>query len=285
MNSKMYMFESDGGGFNTKTYFYDTGTEVVAFDAQFTPALAQQALDYLKTQTPNPVTYLVITHPSPDKFNGAKVFKEAGAKIVASEATKAALDGVHAYKKYYFVNIAKMFTDDSYPSMAEVDQTFSDKHTLQVGDKTVELTELHMGAVASNHTVAFIPDMKALVVGDVIHHKAHAWMEGPIVGGKTAYSTQAWINLLNKLMEIFPADATVYAGRGETAPLETAVKDQIAYLEKAESITKEFITSIPEGDKSKADYAQLTAKFKEAFPDYGLDYMVTYGGYGIVASL
>ncbi|MGH2615900.1 MAG: hypothetical protein ACRDJC_11715, partial [Thermomicrobiales bacterium] len=39
----LYTFDSGAEGFFTKTYFYDTGSEVVAFDAQFTPELAQRA--------------------------------------------------------------------------------------------------------------------------------------------------------------------------------------------------------------------------------------------------
>src|SRR2546430_2474126 len=67
---KMYVYESDANGFNTKTIFYDNGEEVVAFDTQFTPELARKAIDYLRTQTSRPLTYAVITHPNPDKFNG-----------------------------------------------------------------------------------------------------------------------------------------------------------------------------------------------------------------------
>ena len=36
----LYTFDSGEAGFFTKTYFYDTGQEVVAVDAQFTPELA-----------------------------------------------------------------------------------------------------------------------------------------------------------------------------------------------------------------------------------------------------
>ena len=67
----LYAYDSGADGFFTKTFFYDTGSEVVAFDAQFTPALAEAALAWLGAQTDSPVTHLVITHPNPDKFNFA----------------------------------------------------------------------------------------------------------------------------------------------------------------------------------------------------------------------
>ena len=110
---KIFVYESDGNGFNTKTIFYDYGDEVVAVDAQFTPALAEKSLAFLREKTQNPLTYLIITHPNPDMFNGIPVFQKNGAKVIASNETAKAMAGVHAYKKYYFVNIAKMFTEDT----------------------------------------------------------------------------------------------------------------------------------------------------------------------------
>ena len=80
----LYTFDSGEAGFFTKTYFYDTGSEVVAFDAQFTPELAEAAIASLREQTDNPITSLVITHPNPDKFNGAPAFQAEGAEVTAS---------------------------------------------------------------------------------------------------------------------------------------------------------------------------------------------------------
>ena len=108
----LYTFDSGEAGFFTKTYFYDSGSEVVAFDAQFTPDLAEQAIASLREQTDNPITYLVITHPNPDKFNGAPAFQGEGAAVIASAATEAAIPGVHAYKKAGFVGMG-MFTEET----------------------------------------------------------------------------------------------------------------------------------------------------------------------------
>jgi glyoxylase-like metal-dependent hydrolase (beta-lactamase superfamily II) len=67
---EVFAFESDAGGFNTRTWFYDDGQELVAFDAQFTPELARQAIAFARARTAHPIRTLVITHPNPDKFNG-----------------------------------------------------------------------------------------------------------------------------------------------------------------------------------------------------------------------
>jgi len=297
---QLYVFESDANGFNTKTFFYDTGTEVVAFDAQFTPDAAEQAIAALRAETDNPITYLVITHPSPDKFNGMTAFQTDGAKVVASQATTDALPGVQDYKKAFFVG-AGMFTDETYPTLGTVDQTFTGATTLDLGNgQTVELRELSQPGISSTQTVAFIPELDALIVGDLVHHKAHAWLEGGIVDGKATPTLDGWIADLRELEQLYGAGAVsptagaaepmVYGGRGEAAPLSIAVADQIAYLEQADKIVSDYVASLGHrkaelsGPDASKHYAALQAKFKEAFPDYDLGYMILYGVYGLVNS-
>jgi glyoxylase-like metal-dependent hydrolase (beta-lactamase superfamily II) len=288
----LYTFDSGEAGFFTKTYFYDTGSEVVAFDAQFTPELAEQAIASLREQTDNPITYLVITHPNPDKFNGTPAFQEEGAEVIASEATAAAIPGVHEYKKAGFVGMG-MFTEETYPQQATVDKTFSDTMTLELGDgKTVELSELSEPGVSSTQTVAFVPEFNALFVGDLVHHELHAWLEGGIVDGQATPTLEGWIADLREVETTFAADPepTVYGGRGEPAPLSVAVADQIAYLERADQIVTDYVAGLGErsselsGDKAGEHYAAIQAQLEEAFPDYAFPDMISFSVYGLVNS-
>src|SRR5215207_6156929 len=266
----LYTYDSGEAGFFTKTYFYDTGSEVVAFDAQFTPELAEAAIASLREQTDNPTTYLVTTHPNPDKFNGAPVFQEEGAAVIASEATDAAIPGVHEYKKAGFVGMG-MFTEETYPQQATVDETFSGTHTLELGDgKTVELSELSQSGVSSTQTVALIPELNALIVGDLVHHKLHAWLEGGIVEGQATPAIEGWIADLQELETTFGGDPepTVYGGRGEAAPLSVAVADQIAYLERADQIVTDYVAGLGEradelsGPDAGEHYAAIQAELE-----------------------
>lgn len=288
----LYTFDSGADGFSTKTFFYDTGSEVVAFDAQFTPELGQRAIDYLKTETENPISYLVITHPNPDKFNGLAAFQDAGATVVASEATAAAMPGVQEYKQAFFVG-AGMFTDETYPKLGSVDETFSDTLTLDLGDgKSVELRELSEPGVSSTQTVAFIPELNALIVGDLVHHKLHAWLEGGIVDGQATPTIDGWIADLHELESAFAADPEpmVYGGRGEAAPLSTAVADQIAYLERADQIVTDYVAGLgdrkPElsGPDAGQHYAAIQEEIAAAFPDYEFADMIGFSVYGLVNS-
>jgi glyoxylase-like metal-dependent hydrolase (beta-lactamase superfamily II) len=288
----LYTYDSGEAGFFTNTYFYDTGSEVVAFDAQFTPELAEQAIASLREQTDNPITYLVITHPNPDKFNGAPAFQAEGAKVIASEATADAIPGVHAYKKAGFVGMG-MFTEETYPQQATVDETFTGTHTIELSDgKTVELSELSEPGVSSTQTVAFIPELDALMVGDLVHHQLHAWLEGGIVNGQATPTIEGWIADLQELETTFAADPepTVYGGRGEPAPLAVAVADQIAYLEKADQIVTDYVAGLGDkkselsSDKAGEHYAAIQAELEQAFPDYAFPDMIGFSVYGLVNS-
>jgi glyoxylase-like metal-dependent hydrolase (beta-lactamase superfamily II) len=288
----LYTYDSGEAGFFTKTYFYDTGSEVVAFDAQFTPQLAEAAIASLREQTDNPITSLVITHPNPDKFNGAPAFQQEGAQVIASEATEAAIPGVHEYKKAAFVGMG-MFTEETYPEQATVDETFTGTHTIELsGGKAVELSELSQPGVSSTQTVAFIPELNALIVGDLVHHKLHAWLEGGIVNGQATPTIDDWIADLQELETTFAGEPepTVYGGRGEPAPLSVAVADQIAYLQKADQIVTDYVaglgdkTSELSSDKAGEHYAAIQAELEKAFPDYAFPDMISFSVYGLVNS-
>jgi glyoxylase-like metal-dependent hydrolase (beta-lactamase superfamily II) len=275
-------FKSGPEGFDTRTFFYEGEHEVVAFDSQFTPELARASLKHLRTWTEKPVTWLVITHPNPDKFNGTSVFKAEGAKIIASEATADGIPGTHAYKKHFFVNMAKMFTEQNYPQPVPVDEVFTDKMTLILkGGEKIELAELNRPGISTNQTVAWIPAAGALVVGDLIHHNAHAWLEGGISRGQPKPELGGWMAVLKQLAATYPANAEVLGGRGETVALAEGVKAQIAYLKKAEDLVRAELKSVG-GDAGKVNYKALAARFEQAFPGHGLGYMIEYGAYGLV---
>jgi glyoxylase-like metal-dependent hydrolase (beta-lactamase superfamily II) len=288
----LYTFDSGEAGFFTKTYFYDTGSEVVAFDAQFTPELAEAAIASLREETDNPITYLVITHPNPDKFNGAPAFQAEGAEVIASEATTEAIPGVHEYKKAGFVGMG-MYTEETYPELGTVDETFSGEMTLDLGEgKTVELSELSEPGVSSTQTVAFIPELNALIVGDLVHHNLHAWLEGGIVDGQATPTLDGWIADLQELESAFAAEPepTVYGGRGEPAPLAEAVAAQIAYLETADQIVTEYVAGLGDrvselsSEQAGEHYAAIQAALVEAFPDYAFPDMISFSVYGLVNS-
>lgn len=287
---QIYSFESDGNGFNTKNFFYDNGEEVVVFDTQFTPETAKKSIEFLRTKTQNPITYVVITHPNPDKFNGMSIFQEQGTKVISSRATSDSMKGVHEYKKHYFVTMTKMFTEDTYPKLSQVDVVFDQFYDLRLKNgEVIALHELSNPGVSSNQTVASISSINALIVGDLVHHKAHAWLEGGIVNGKPTPTLNGWIADLNELQTNFKtSNPIVYGGRGEVAKLDQVISAQIRYLKKADTIVAQYIESLGtrklelQGDNASKHYSALQAQFETTFPNYLLGYMIRYGAYGLV---
>lgn len=283
MQNKLIEFTSDSSGFNTNSQFYIGENGVIAFDAQFTAKLAEQAIAKLRSVTDKPILFVVITHPNPDKFNGASVFQAMGAKVVASQATALAMPGTHAYKKAFFIG-AKMFDEATYPALPNVDETFIGDTVLNAGpNDNVLLKELSSPGVSSTQTVAFIPSQKALVVGDLVHHGVHAWLEGGIVNGHATPTLKGWKIDLAEMQKAFPG-VTVYGGRGTPAPIDQAVREQTQYLSAAEQLTSEFIQDAKKSATSP-DYAALQKKFETAFPNLGLSYLIQYGAYGLADSL
>ncbi|MGE3974305.1 MAG: MBL fold metallo-hydrolase [Bdellovibrionales bacterium] len=282
-------FKSGAEGFDTRTFFYEAEHEVVAFDAQFTPQLAKQSIEHLRKYTKKPITWLVITHPNADKFNGASVFKSEGARILASNATARAIPGVHAYKEYFFVEMAKMFKKGEYPQPTSIDQTFDQEMDLVLrGGERIKLYELSKPGISSTQTVAHIESIQSLMVGDLIHHKAHAWLEGGIMNGKATPTIAEWIADIRELERMFSVSTIVYGGRGQTTDLATASEEQIHYLQKAQALVKTQLKSMGLNAKEFAGpnagvlYKDLAKKFQTTFPDYKLAYMIEYGAYGLV---
>jgi len=281
-SAPLQRFSSGPEGFDTHSYWYDTGEEVVVFDAQFTEALAEQLIQSIQKKTSSPIRWVVLTHPNPDKFNGVGPFRKLGAQVVASEATKAAIPGVHAYKKYYFVELAKMFTAETYPPEAVVDQTFSGERALIPGQ--VILYELKNSGVSTNQVVAYLPATGDLVVGDLVHGKAHLWLEGGIREGKPDPNLVAWKAALDELTQF--SAKNIHGGRGEPLAAAEAIQTTKSYLDTAERLVNEYVAqkdavTLTQGG-APADHQTLKANFEAAFLGYGLSYLVEYGVYGLL---
>lgn len=292
MAGQLHVFTSGAAGFNTHSVWYDDGKEVTVIDSQFTPAFAQELVADIKKQTTAPITRVIVTHPNPDKFNGLSVFHALGAKSYGSKATAAAMPEVDAYKRYFWVKIAKAFTDDSYPKMESLQNTF-DKNlvlTMKSGE-TLTLTELDGPGVAGNQTVVRIDKTGDLVVGDLVHSRNHAWLEGGVKGGKAGATLASWRADLAQLPALAKGkpQAKIYGGRGQFLLVKQAVDEQTAYLHQADAIVARYITRL--GNKVSelsdpatqgAHHAALQAEFVKAFPDYAMPDLVGYSVYGLV---
>lgn len=284
----LHVFTSDAAGFNTQSVWYDDGAEVTVVDAQFTPSHAEALLSDVKAHSASPVTRVIVTHPNPDKFNGLSAFHRQGVESIASNKTASAIPGVDAYKRNFWVNLAKVFTEASYPKVEPIKTTYTGKKVISLkSGETITLIELKQPGVSSNQTVVRIDKSGDLIVGDLVHTRHHAWLEGGIVDGAPAPNLGGWKSDLNELLRI--GRGKVYGGRGEHISVKQAVGQQIAYLEKADAIVDAYLRRLDKrtgelSDPSKQDahFKAIQAEFVLAFPDYAFPDLVSYSVYGLV---
>jgi glyoxylase-like metal-dependent hydrolase (beta-lactamase superfamily II) len=289
---KLHVFTSDAAGFNTHSVWYDDGREVTVVDTQFVPAIAQALVADIQKQTKSPITRIIVSHPNPDKFNALSVFHALGAQSISSKATADAMSGVDAYKRYFWIEIAKAFTDDTYPKVQAVQSTFSGKQTIRLkSGETISLFELKNPGVSSTQTVVRIDQTGDLIVGDLVHSNNHAWLEGGIVNGKATPTLAGWKAALQELPALSKGfqNAKVYGGRGDFLPVAQTVVQQTAYLTKADAVVDAYIASL--GDKKAelldpakqgAHHAAIQAELVKAFPSYAMADLVSYSVYGLV---
>lgn len=284
----VHVFTSDAAGFNTHSVWYDDGQEVTVVDAQFTPAHAQALLASIRSQTRSPVTRVVVTHPNPDKFNGLSVFHAQGIESIASARTAAAMPGTDAYKRHFWVQTAKAFTDATYPRTQPVKTTYSGQHriTLKSGE-SISLIELPQPGISSNQTVVRFDHTGDLAVGDLVHTRTHAWLEGGIVNGKPLPTLAGWKADLAELLRL--GSGKVYGGRGEFVPVAQAVAEQTAYLDKADAVVSGYLqrlgqraSELNDPARQGAHYQAIQAEMVQAFPTYAMPDLVGYSVYGLV---
>jgi glyoxylase-like metal-dependent hydrolase (beta-lactamase superfamily II) len=284
------VYQSDVNGFDTRTYWYDDGREITVFDTQFVPALTEKMVSEIRKSSQNPITRVVITHPNPDKFNGLSVLHKLGAVSIASHATADAMKGVHDYKEYFWVNIAKAFTKETYPKLEAVKQMFEGKQVIKLSSgETITLTQLKHAGVASTQTVARIDATGDLIVGDLIHYKSHAWLEGGIVGGAPKIDIASWIAAVGELKGL--GGKVVHSGRGEDASVDAVIADQQAYLKAIDALVAQYVkdlgasaSELKDPTKASEHHKAIQAKSEVAFPDRKLSYLIGYGVYGLANS-
>jgi glyoxylase-like metal-dependent hydrolase (beta-lactamase superfamily II) len=290
----VHVHTSSPDGFRTNSVWIDDGQEVTVIDTQFTPQLAEALLADIRRQTRSPVRRVIVTHPNPDKFNALSVFHREGAVSIASRETAARMAGVHAYKQFYWVQIAKAFTAESYPRL-EMPRTLFDQ-TLTVplknGD-SLTLSTLPSAGVSATQTVVRIDSTGDLVVGDLVANRTHAWLEGAVDSGKPVFDLAGWLADLRALPALAAGKpgARLFAGRGPALPVAESAREQQAYLIAADAAIGR------QEAKLGADRAALTDPARQgpivqavrdelvrAFPDHAMPDLVSYSLYGWLAS-
>jgi glyoxylase-like metal-dependent hydrolase (beta-lactamase superfamily II) len=220
-----YAFTAEGDP-NSGVVVGDDG--VVVIDAQATPRQAGRVLERVRQVTDKPVKYVVLTHYHAVRVMGASAY--GAEQVIASTGT---FDLIAERGREDFESevgrFPRLFEDvASVPGLTWPTMAFSDRLTLWLGRRRVDLLHLGRGHTAGD-IVAWLPEERVCFAGDLIEH------------GATPYAGDAhlkdWPSTLDRLEGLGALKAV--PGRG------TALEDPEQVREAVDG-TRSFIRDLYE---------------------------------------
>jgi cyclase len=259
---------------------------VLVFDTNGTPAAAAAVLAQIRTLTSQPVRYVVNSHWHWDHWYGTEAYTQAfpGVKVIAHEKTKAMMAGpaidfnkpgldqqLPAYLAQLEQRIVK--AEAATPPAANLpqlkqaladgrfflqqkssvhhtlpNQTFTDKLTLTIGDREVQV--LHRDrAVTPGDAFLYLPKEKIVITGDLLVN--------PVSFALSSYPS-GWIRTLEYIDSL---DASIMIpGHGEPLRDEKLLKATIAVFKE---LVKRGAEARTRGLDADAARAEIMPQIKE----------------------
>ncbi|TPN87016.1 MBL fold metallo-hydrolase [Aquimarina algicola] len=172
--------------------------EIIVFTAQATKYAAERLADEIE-KTGLKLTYVYLDHAHLDHSQGASVLikrfpdaKFVGApRVVALQKLRIKADDKMALKRY-----------GENAAIPSVPFEALDSNTLMIEGREIQLTHNQYGDVGIGyedepHTIAYIPDLKALLPTDICYFGAHMMM-----GGTTPKSRAKWKEQLRSYLKM-----------------------------------------------------------------------------------
>jgi cyclase len=206
---------------------------VLVFDTNGTPAASAAVLAGIRTLTDKPVRYVVNSHWHWDHWYGTETYARAfpDVQIITHEKTRALMagpaiefnrPGLETQLPGYLKNLeTRAATDPKLADLLAADRffleqkrsahhilpnvTFSDRLTLEMGDRHVEVLNYGRG-VTPGDTFAWLPKERVLLLGDLIVN--------PVTFALSGYPTE-WLRVLERVDALDPS--IIVTGHG--APL------------------------------------------------------------------
>ena len=166
--------------------FVVTRTGVVVIDALASPAQGKTLLRTIRTITPLPVRWLILTHHHPDHTFGAIVFKRAGAKVLAhpDRRTLASEDGDDAMVSAW-TGVLGLHEMQGFAFADTPDVPITHDTTVTLGGRTFVI-DVPGTAHTPGDLVIWLPDARVLFAGDLLIEDGVAMVVDGSSGGLLA---------------------------------------------------------------------------------------------------
>ena len=214
--------------------FVVTDSGVVVIDAEGSPYQGKRLLASIRTVTPAPIRWLILTHHHPDHTFGAIVFKHQGARVIAHpNRTMLAAEGgdddlVSSWDQIVGLQELAGFEFADTPDVPVTADT-----TLVLGGRTIQLSHPPDAHTAGDLAV-WLPDVAVLFAGDLVVEDGVTM----VVDGSSFGALRA-VNLLAALHA-----RVVVPGHGRIARDPAAeIALTRAYLDSAQGAAMQALTS------------------------------------------
>ena len=232
---------------------------LVCFEARATPHMAAKWLAQLRGHTDKPVRYLVLSHYHAVRTLGAAAFEPE--VVVAHENTRAMI--AERGKEDWDSEAARMprlFEGaDTIPGLTWPDVTFSDRLTIDLGERRGELVLQYCGR---GHTdgdiVAWLPQPKIVFTGDLVESEA-ALYTGDSFHAEWSTSTLDAVAALGAQMLV--------GGRGAVARGEDRVRAAIGQTRNFLLVLRSEVGAVHERNGTLPE--AFRAAHRALAPDYG----------------
>jgi cyclase len=170
---------------------------VLVVDSFATPQAAERLFAEIRSRTPLPVRFAVLTHFHRDHMGGSAVFAKAGAAVLAQ-------DNVRAWARREWEKDLTPEQRTRYANLRLPDLTYRDRISVWLGDRRVDV--LHRPGHTGSDSIVSVPDAHVLFGGDLVLRNA--------IPSLSVARTDAWIETLDGLLKDYPG-WTFVPGHGE----------------------------------------------------------------------
>jgi cyclase len=177
------LFMVTGGGGNTTVRLTPAGL-VVVDGKNPGQAFYDDLMAQIRTVSPQPVKYLVVTHVHADHSGNSGRFLAAGAQVVGQKGLPALLD-----------RFTPPANNPTMTAPAKPNVTFDTRYTIRLGGKSVQLLHFAPGHTGAD-ALAYFPDLKVISMGDELN------AINPNFDYANGASIQGWLKSLDETMKL-----------------------------------------------------------------------------------
>ncbi|WP_316776561.1 MBL fold metallo-hydrolase [Pedobacter antarcticus] len=224
---------------------------ILVVDAGMGPKNGKRVFDYANSIAKGRKIYLTTTHFHPEHSFGAMAFNNGGATVLMNQLQADELKT----KGEAYLNMFKRFGDLERKvlegtKIAKVDELYSGRKILDLGNKKVEFYELPAHTLGDQ--VIFVPDDGVIFMGDLVEDRFF-----PIMPDSDSRPSR-WIEVMREVSKLNPE--TVVPGHGELGGIELITNTE-SYLNLVKSEVK---LNIDKGLNKEAILEVLTPKLKHS---------------------